>query len=309
MDTSQTLGVTAFGLEARPARLGDDCPFLAIGLQDLDAVRSEVWSCNDAVRRATVRGISLSQAGGVLFGTLAVDSPPGSDLTTLARDAYARVFATVAESGCPTIVRIHNYIPGIVDVENGIERYRAFNIGRYEAFTAAGRQQVMPAATGIGAGVGISALSISFLAIAGDSAPVENPRQIPAYSYPERYGPRSPMFSRATIALGKLFVSGTASIVGHESLHPGDAAAQTDEAMRNIAALLAQCSARGLRTGQPDQIKAYVRNPDDAASVRARLPAEAVLLRATLCRPELLVEIEGVLSVQSSSTCNASPEV
>ena len=53
-----------------------------------------------------------------------------------------------------------------------------------------------------------------------------------------------PTFSRAALAdLGAgevaLFVSGTASIVGHETQHPGDVRAQTLETLNNLRAVLA----------------------------------------------------------------------
>ncbi len=39
-----------------------------------------------------------------------------------------------------------------------------------------------------------------------------------------------------------LFISGTASIVGHRSLHIGDTAAQTRETLTNIEALLGEAN-------------------------------------------------------------------
>ena len=79
--------------------------------------------------------------------------------------------------------------------------------------------------------------------------PVENPRQVSAYRYPPTYGPRvADLLARgagrtsaaATIAL---FISGTASIVGHETVHQGDVRAQT----RRDAAQPARRDRRGQR--------------------------------------------------------------
>jgi len=82
---------------------------------------------------------------------------------------------------------------------------------------------------------------VYFLASPARARALENPRQISAYRYPRDYGPDSPTFSRAAIAAAtvgqQLFISGTASILGHESVHIGDAGAQARESAANIAAL------------------------------------------------------------------------
>ena len=71
---------------------------------------------------------------------------------------------------------------------------------------------------------------------------IENPRQLSASLYPPRYGLRSPMFARAALVPNgrgaQLLVSGTASIVGHESLHIGDPERQLEETARNFEALV-----------------------------------------------------------------------
>src|SRR5690606_26838153 len=112
-------------------------------------------------------------------------------------------------------------------------------------------------------------------------------------------------FSRASVAnVGNsrhLFLSGTASIVGHETLHDGDIAAQTRETLANIRAVIGeaanktqtQCALIDL-----DYI-VYVRRAADLSTVRAIVEAElgsavrASYRLAYICRAELLVENEG----------------
>jgi chorismate lyase/3-hydroxybenzoate synthase len=101
-----------------------------------------------------------------------------------------------------------------------------------------------------------------------------------------------------------LFVSGTASIVGHASAHPGDAVAQLDETLANLEALLDRARAAGhegaarLRSGS--LLKVYVRAGVDAAAVERRLreclgsDLGLLILEADICRSDLLVEIEAV---------------
>jgi enamine deaminase RidA (YjgF/YER057c/UK114 family) len=98
-----------------------------------------------------------------------------------------------------------------------------------------------------------------------------------------------------------LFVSGTASIVGHETVHRGDVAAQARETMTNIAALLDEAnrvvgSARYFLDGL--KFKVYVRQPADLRAIEGTLAASlrpstsVVYLQADVCREDLLVEIE-----------------
>ena len=113
------------------------------------------------------------------------------------------------------------------------------------------------------------------------------------------------MFSRATLLRQSgglaLFISGTASIVGHRSLHVGDTAAQTRETLANIEALLAEANrvARSARFGLGGlACKVYVRRPADLPVIKAELAAalgagaKAIYLQADICRQDLLVEIE-----------------
>ena len=121
---------------------------------------------------------------------------------------------------------------------------------------------------------------------------IETPRQVSAFRYPERYGARAPLFARATLACGMLFISGTASIVGHESRHAGDVAAQADEMLRNLEALLSQARRLGCALSPAElRAKLYLRHPRDGDVVRERLRA-AGLAAPVICRPELDVEIE-----------------
>ena len=150
-------------------------------------------------------------------------------------------------------------------------------------------------------------MSIAFMA--GRVAPqyLENPRQVSAFDYPPKYGPRSPTFSRAVLLpLTRqeiLFISGTASILGHETMHGGDVMAQTRETMRNISALLDEASkiSKGSKYTLGElHYRVYIRHAADFAAVRDILrqwvgPDSAVVyIQADVCRTYLLVEIEAM---------------
>lgn len=289
----RTLGVIALA--------GSAAADLSIGLASLPPTKPggvrEVWRSAQAIeRRGAVEGVRFARAGGLLFGMLRQPLPPGGPAEA-ARSAYQAMFELVEREGCPHLWRVSNYLPGITRVEGGEERYRVFNAGRRRAFAARDREAAhAPAACGLGCDG--DTLLMFFLAGDEPGRHIENPRQTSAFRYPERYGASRPMFARATLVAGMLFISGTASIVGHESRHVGDAALQTDETVRNIDAVLAEA----LRTGQAFdredlRLKVYLRHADDLAVVQERLRAAgfaspAAFLRAEICRPELDVEIE-----------------
>jgi enamine deaminase RidA (YjgF/YER057c/UK114 family) len=161
---------------------------------------------------------------------------------------------------------------------------------------------------------------IYFLAAKQPGQRVENPRQTSAFNYPVQYGPRSPNFARAMLmqTSGKplLFISGTASIVGHETLHIGNAPAQARETVANIQAVIAQAQLAGL--DQPIAnanllLKTYLRHPDDLAMVRNCLlqafgpVAKSLYLQADICRADLLLEVEAVCSSANECASIAAP--
>ena len=190
-----------------------------------------------------------------------------------------------------------------------MERYRQFNVGRQEAFFEAGQAAFEGAPAACALGIHQGALCIRFLAGRAAPLPVENPRQVSAYHYPRDYGPRAPTFSRAAMAeIGggdvALFISGTASIVGHETKHVGEVVAQAEETLRNLRAVIAAANER--TTARFDlaalDCVVYVRHVGNAPIVRQVLDRElgpaahtvshAVYLEADICRQDLLVEIE-----------------
>ena len=91
------------------------------------------------------------------------------------------------------------------------------------------------------------------------------------------------------------FISGTASIDKYGAvLYKGDAGRQTNRALDNIEALLAE---DGATTADIASALVYLRNPADVQTVREaidrRLPClDYLLLHAPVCRPDWLVEIE-----------------
>ena len=314
---NSALGALCFSADAVESQMLSDMevPCLRVAMRRLDAGDSicEVWRGSAPLTQGRCGAIHYRHDDDVLFGVMVLSETlfeAGAGKTPLqqaAESAYRQVFELLATLRYPYLFRVWNYFADINAHSYGLERYRQFNLGRQDAFVARGRDGAgnVPAACALGSAQG--PLTIAFLA--GRVAPlsIENPRQISAYHYPRQYGPRSPMFSRAALVrLGQdevLFVSGTASIVGHATLHRADVVAQTRETMTNIKAVLAEAN-RDRSAGRPAfdlaglVYKVYVRHPADLAPIRAELAhcvgdaLKAVYLQADVCRQELLLEIE-----------------
>jgi chorismate lyase/3-hydroxybenzoate synthase len=266
----------------------------------------EVWTSSEPVEVCGEGNIAATTDGRVLFGSVQLQQAPHVPLEALAAQAYTEIFDFVSRRGYRHLWRVWHYFPQINDPENGLERYRCFNIGRHEAFVASGRsisEEGVPAASALGSDSG--PLVIYFLAGRQGGQAIDNPRQISAYRYPDKYGPRSPTFARAMLAtLGQrqcFFISGTASIVGYETVHKGDVERQTQETLLNIRTLLQE-----LPEYDPDRLakgglllKVYLRHVADLARVQALIEKEfgatqkAVYLHSNICRSDLLLEIEG----------------
>src|SRR5450830_1328875 len=309
------LGALCFSADApaNPAQADAELPFLHVAMPRLGADTSfcEVWHGSGELTQGQCGDIRYRHDDAALFGVIELSETlfdVGADKTPLQQateSAYRQVFALLDTLHYPYLFRFWNYIADINTHSFGLERYRQFNLGRQDAFLAHGRDVAgnVPAACALGSAQG--PLTIAFLAGRVVPLSIENPRQISACQYPQQYGPRSPTFSRASLArLGQdevLFVSGTASIVGHATLHPADVVAQTRETMANIEAVLAEANRLASQPGfdlTSLDYKVSVRYPADLAQIRTELERilgttpNAVYLQADVCRQELLLEIE-----------------
>jgi enamine deaminase RidA (YjgF/YER057c/UK114 family) len=335
------LGVACYSTAPQPDLAALGLPLTLVQVQALHDENSlcEVWLTDAPLRQGQHGQLHWRCSDAVLFGAMAVDAralhaelavepemahagahadrrtnthaqQDGTQpaLQRAAEQAYNDLFAALQELGFPHLLRVWNHIPDINRESAGMEHYRLFNIGRQEAFLAHGRQvrgASVPSASALGA-QSEAPLVVYCLALRQPPLAIENPRQLSAYHYPADYGPRTPTFSRANlVCIGgrlALFISGTASIVGHRSLHLGDVIEQTRETLRNIEAVLQQTREHGgcALTLQQLHYKVYVRHVADLPAIRAELQrvmgseVTALYLQADVCRADLLVEIEAV---------------
>jgi len=274
----------------------------------------EVWRTHQAVESGTHGRVRYARTADMLFGCISVVESEQTPLYGTTEQAYREILGTLDALAYPHLIRVWNYVPEINRDMHGVERYRQFNAARQAALLEGGRPVTgnVSAACALGAEVG-SPLVVYFLASQSAPSYIENPRQVSAYNYPPQYGTRSPVFSRATVLHERdsmtLFISGTASIVGHQTIHVGDPAAQTRETLTNIEALLTEAN-RVTRSGEFTleslACKVYVRDPSDLPIIQAELrtalgpAARPVYLRADICRRDLSVEIEATAIVATN---------
>lgn len=224
-------------------------------------------------------------------------------LSDAVAEAYRRLLSEM-QAEARHAVRVWNFVPSIQGELGAGDRYMAFNAGRFAAFSESfGLAHDTPAAIPTASAVGIDGtmLWIHVLAAGAPGVPLENPRQVPAYRYSRRYGLRPPCFARATKFESTLFIGGTASIIGEDSRHVAAIAAQTEETLSNLRALIAAAGVPPDRALQAlRDVRVHVSSAMHAPIVSAALEqvvscdATLEFVEAQLCRKDLLVEIEGV---------------
>lgn len=271
-----------------------------------DNVPIELWSSALPLEHRSVQDLCFAHNGVALWGAVTRPLSEEASFETSIEALYNDVLAQVNASGYPHLLRMWNYFPDIHAEHAGLDRYQRFCMGRQRAFD---RHQLrnekdFPAATVIGTRSG--GIIMYFLAARTAGEPYENPRQISAYRYPQQYGPVSPAFSRSMMKrwgnAAHLYISGTASIVGHESRHR-HLNEQLDEILRNLHALVMQAkisSGIDFSLERRAQLKVYVRDINDEPALRTQLHTSlpstpALFLAGDICRRDLRVEIEAFI--------------
>ena len=200
------------------------------------------------------------------------------------------------------LLRVWNYVPNINESIGDLENYKSFCIGRSNQFTS--HQLSMSSASAVG--ITGKNLVIYFLAVKEPVRHWENPEQVPAYRYPSRYGPKSPSFSRASEVVcstgyAPIYVSGTASIKGHESKHIGNLHKQLTTTLDNIRIIKeATLGTRGCCGASIlfDETCIYLRKQKHLDELLELWNQEGFstdtlrILKSDICRANLLIEIE-----------------
>lgn len=258
----------------------------------------EAWYVDKPVIHTNNGDISLSYSED--FCLASISQTLQESVAEQSQVLYLNLLNAAAEVGFKHMLRTWNYIPNINQGEGDNEVYRQFSLGRYQTFGQLNLQKNdYSAASALGHHSDQLVVYVLFSKQAGQH--FENPQQTSAYQYPKNYGPTSPSFARATYCKQSklLFISGTASIVGHETQHKGDVQKQLIQSIENIERLTLSVSTATKQSYQPVFFKAYIRNIEDAPMVtkviKQRWPeVNGLFLNADICREDLLVEIEAI---------------
>jgi hypothetical protein len=221
------------------------------------------------------------------------------------------------------IVRQWNYIEQITETldehNSPSQHYQIFNDVRTKYYQLSKFRNGFPAATGIGMDCG--GISIDIIAIKFEDEKsiiaVKSPVQLDAYKYSKDvlaennsmcdFCRTTPKFERAKILMTSdkkwILISGTAAISGQASTDQLSVEHQTEMTIQNILQLISveNIEKHGIITkGKANfqSLRVYVKYKKDIQQVKEvclkyfpQLPIIYVV--ADICRPELLVEIEG----------------
>lgn len=320
------------GAAARvPVLLRRAVPCVPLWVEELDglAVLEPASPRRDGVEVRKACTDTLSRLQVVIEGVTSMDV---LTLQQVVAEGYRSIFNQLTRLPTPYPIRFWAFVPSIhAGLGAGLDRYMAFNAGRFDAYSAwCGGREALGASVATASAVGIEGDRLEVHCLAGrePGRPVENPRQIPAYRYSRRYGPLPPCFARATAVAAadgrrRLLVGGTASIRGEDSFHSGDVRQQTAETLRNLASLV-----RSAQEGPSDtevdpneqrkhlscfrELRIYRPRLEDSDAIVEALAdhfsgvTRMELLQAELCRRELSVELEGVADLGPPPSLAAS---
>ncbi len=254
--------------------------------------------------------------GSNLVGSIATSAYQQSEA------AFERLLSilNIEGMGYSNIVRQWNYIEKILRCKDGHQHYQDFNDVRSLYYSPVEWIDGYPAATGIGMQHGGVILSFDALKIKGDQyciKAIDNKLQRAAHVYStevligDTTQKTTPKFERAKAIFNPkellVYISGTAAIRGEQSLEGDDIVAQTRITMENIEHLvaeetLAEHGVDRLRgESQFRVLRVYIKHEEHTAAAKAYLDEyypniPTFYLWGNVCREELLIEVEGVLS-------------
>ncbi len=213
-----------------------------------------------------------------------------------------------------SVVRQWNYLEDILGFDGEKQNYQEFNNVRSQFYGDFFEHTGYPAATGIGMNRG--GVIIEFVAVKSDvvkTVPVDNPGQIAAHHYSKNVliGNNSvvkntPKFERARYLelfdKKLIFISGTASILGEQTIGTGNPEEQTRITIQNIQRLYSEEVLEKISKEKPEpkygHARVYIKNRRDFPVIKKTFKTHfgnlpVVYILADICRENLLVEIEG----------------
>ena len=272
---------------------------------------------DSTIRHERHNGYTLLKGNG--FCELVTEGITPASPTAGIREQTEDIFAQLGEIlekndfSVNNIYRQWNYIEQITFMNDGRQNYQEFNDARSRFYNNFEWTNGYPAATGIGSSCG--GVMVEVYAIKGEKIvnhAIDNPLQISAHSYSQKVlagktdqkKRTTPKFERARIVGDTVYISGTAAIRGEDSLALDNATEQTAETMQIIKQLVSPENIPvAVKESKYTMLRVYIKNGNDAPEVIRFMEGNYPdtpkhYLEADVCRPELLVEIEGTASVE-----------
>lgn len=237
--------------------------------------------------------------------------------------------------GFNNIVRQWNYVGNILQFspvdQASLQNYQIFNEVRHIFYQQYRTVKGFPAATGIGNAS--DHVTIEICAIQSKNGlleyAIDNPKQTNAYAYGQQvlvgqplqrsHVKHAPEFERAKLVLtpqaARLYISGTAAIIGQETVGIGDIEKQTLCTIENINALTAPDHLKDCCPPLPNgkfemsYLRIYIKEKQFMDQVKRicydKYPGvPQVFVITDVCRDNLLMEIEGEMFFNPESTAN-----
>lgn len=282
------------------------------------SIESKIWKSIPYVTISSENFMEL-WAGGLGSGSNAGNT---AEAAGIAFDQM-RSILEIEQMSLNNIIRQWNFIGSILEIRNENQNYQIFNKVRSDNYLKYRTVHSYPAATGVGMKFG--GVFLDFYAVKAESnlklIAIDNPDQIRPYDYSQKVlkgrpgeGEKinqPPQFERAVYLVNttgsSLYVSGTASIIGQDTIGIGDIARQTEITIENIGKL-ADSERIGHLTGNKDfcsanliLLRVYIKNQSDFEKVKSicleNFPGTPIVfIEADICRDNLLVEIEAEYS-------------
>ena len=287
------------------------------------ALSCELWaftSDEKPERRESVTLAKLKDTTWAFVGGLETEEVDASGAGTRNILSNAERLLRVSNLSLAQMVRTWYYIGNILGTEGGSVPYDRFNAARNAFYKSSWPDlSKSPASTGIGMRndrTVFEGIVLDRNTCGSRVSWIDNPLQTPPYFYDVRVNPEhNPSFSRAAaVELADsvlIFISGTAGIRKSKVLHPEDADAQTRITIENIETLIGtenlvsnHAFKKGATPADLQGFRVYVKRERDFDVIREccrrRLPSvPQTFVVADVCRPELLVEIEGLVAFKN----------
>jgi len=309
-------------------------PPLASHLLQMEVIYANATQCNIIYKQSNHKPyIVLTHNDYREIWASGLGSEFNSDVTDIsAKSAFEEVKQVLDSESISfnNIVRQWNYIAQILSFKENndqkYQHYQLFNEVRSEFYGKYRTVKGYPAATGIGTqsgGVMIDICAIDPI-IENQAIAIDNPLQRLPYQYSQsllegeaiagKSCKQAPQFERAKLvknhSTNTLFVSGTAAIVGENTIGINDIEQQTNTTLHHISQLVSVENLIFHKIEMPNthiepkSVRVYIKNEADFKKVQNICNQSfniqtITYIQADVCRDNLLVEIEAEYVMQT----------